>query len=84
MNYQSVYVIRDGEGNYISPRQTKKGWYYVAFTGIVTGFTFYASVEVAQKEMDALNGLGDNFYLDIIDLNSIPRGKRVDISYIYL
>ena len=24
MNYQSVYVIRDGEGNYISPRQTKR------------------------------------------------------------
>lgn len=79
MNHQNVYVIRDRGGNYISPRHTKRGWFFVTYTGDTTGFTFYSNIEAAQGEVKILNNLGNDFYLEQVDFKSIPKGRRVSL-----
>jgi hypothetical protein len=74
-----VYVIRDREGNYISPKQTKKGWYFLIYSGRTTGFTFYNENGklTVKQELKALNDLGNNFYLDSVEFDSIPKGELI-------
>jgi len=76
---KSVYVIKDKDGNYISPRRTKNDWFFVAYTGDVTGFTFYSNIDTAQEEVKILNNLGNDFYLEQVDFKSIPKGRRVSL-----
>lgn len=80
MRFQNVYVIKDGAGNYISPRGNEEdSWFFVAYTGRnVTGFTFYSNKETATREMAILNGLGNDFHLDLVEFKSIPKGCRND------
>ncbi len=82
MNYRNVYVIRDGKGNYISPRkssiETEESWFFVAYTGSTTGFTFYTNIDTAKDRLNKLYDWGHNdLYLDYIDLKSIPKGRRI-------
>lgn len=72
-----VYVIMDVAGNYISPRETALGWYYLTYTGDTTGLMFYTNKHTALEELDALRDLDNNFILKYIDFKSIPVGQRI-------
>ena len=72
-----VYVIKDEDGNYVSPRKKDRKYYFVLFSGIVSGFSFYINADIANSKINKFNGLGNNFRLEYVDLKSIPRGKRV-------
>lgn len=73
-----IYTIRNQDGNYISPKQTKNGWYFLIYSGRTTGFTFYneQSKFIALNELNELNKFGNNFFLDSVDnIKIIPKGK---------
>lgn len=72
-----MYVIKDENGNYVSPRENRKKWYFVLFSGITSGFTFYSNVDTAKKEMGKLNSLGHGFSLEYVEFKSIPNGKCI-------
>lgn len=75
-----VYVIVDKRGNYISPKQIDDDCFYVAYTGIATGFAFYASERIAQKKLDYLK-LGNKFKVKCMEYKSIPMGARLPVDY---
>jgi hypothetical protein len=79
MKIKMIYVIRDQNGNFISPKQLKRGWYYTTYTGDCTGFTYYSNRDTAEFEVNELNKLNNNqFSLEYIDFKSIPSGKRIN------
>ncbi len=78
MNLQSVYVIVDGEGNYISPREADDDWHYIKYSGDTTGFVFYDNIKTAEKEKDILNNQGAKFFIEQVVFNTIPKGLRID------
>lgn len=79
MNLQSVYVIKDGEGNYISPREADDNdWHYAKYSGDATGFVLYNNIKTAEKEKDILNNQGAKFFVIQVVFNTIPKGLRID------
>lgn len=72
-----IYVIRDKEGNFIVPKELKNGYCYLKYTGICTGFTYYSKIDTLIEKLNALNDMGNNFYYEKIDYNSIPLGVRL-------
>ena len=77
MKSSMVYVIKNGEEEYIAPRKTNVEWYFVAYSGDCEGFTFYTNENTAKKEMNQLNRIGNEIYLEYIDINLIPKGERL-------
>lgn len=72
-----VFVIRSQNGHYISLGYTKEGIVCTAYDGDATGFTFYTNKDKAQQELEEL---GEEYYLDCINLSDLPKGKRVYIK----
>ena len=76
---ENVWVIKDYGENYISLRENSKGKYFVRYNGIASGFSFYKDENVAKQKLIILTSeFDDNFSLELIDLNSIPKGERID------
>jgi len=73
-----AYVIKDVEGNFISPKATERGWYYLTYSGDTTGFTYYKNKQTMLYKLNELNKLGNNFHWEYVNLKLIPIGKRIN------
>ena len=72
-------MIKDYGGNYISLRENSKGKYFIKYDGITSGFSFYEDKNVAEQKLKILISEFDgNFSLELINLNAILKGKRID------
>lgn len=78
MNKKMVYVIQDQQGNYITPKKIDDEHNFLVYTGIGTGFTFYATEEAAGAKLSTLADLG--FSLNRVRFDSIPFGKRLPVQ----
>ena len=77
MRDEMVYVIKDVTGSFISPKATKRGWYYLKYSGIADGFTCYKNKQIMLHKLNHLNNLGNNFNWEYVNLKLIPKGKRI-------
>ena len=83
MKNKEVWIIKDVNGNFISHREMEGDKYYIAYSGIADGFSFYninRKDTAEQKLYQLINKYGDIFFIDKINLNIIPKGKRIDIE----
>ncbi len=77
MQYSNVYVIVDGNGNYISPRNSDTGWYFVTYSGVDSGFTFYTKESTARSRMENIARMGCGFDVKCVNYKDIKEGKIV-------
>ncbi len=80
MKSEMVYIIRDENGNYVSPREARKGWYFVTYSGKASGFKFYSNVDTAKRQMEKIKKLGEgNFTIDFTDISMVPEGEIIPV-----
>jgi len=77
MKNQLVYVLMNGDGEYIAPINHGGRWIYISYSGKTTGFKFYSNIETAKDRLSKLNEQGNRFYLKCVDMECIPMGKRI-------
>jgi hypothetical protein len=82
-----MFVIKDLQGNYLSPASfqanTKDKWLYITFTGRTTGFFSYNIREQAylvKRKLDETSiRIGTDRGLRVVEINidKIDKGERI-------